>query len=205
MIILNDTEKYATDLWLENKKKSYDNSCGEESRVCNTIRLQKKLSEFFIKYKISSISDCPCGHYSWISNVINDFPEIEYNGYDVNRVLIERNQGFYSESKSKFNHFDFVFQTLPYADLIICRDGFQHLPEKYIIQSLYNFRNSGSKYLISTTYPSVEVNIDPYTKETKGWGYREINLCMAPFNLGKTIGWIDEPKFNRIQGIWKLN
>lgn len=205
MIILNDTEKYATDLWLENKKNGYDSSCGEESKTGHMLKVQKKLSDVLIKYDIKSMSDCPCGHFHWMQNVIHDFPELDYNGYDVNRIMIERNKGFYSEYKDQFHHFDFVFYTLPKTDLIFCRDGFQHLPEKYILQSLYNFRQSGSKYLISTTFPSLDINIDPYTKETKGWGYREINLCIPPFNMGKMIGWIDEPKFNKILGIWQIN
>lgn len=163
--------------WGSNESKS-----GVGSELGSTKRLRKELSFLFLKYKINSILDVPCGDFNWMSQV--DLSEIKYVGGDIVKEVVETN-------KIKFPSFDF-FQIditkdqLVKSDLVFTRDCFVHLSNESILKSLDNIKNSGSKFLLTTSFTKLCEN-----KNIQDGDWREINLMIPPFNL-KPIYLINE-------------
>ena len=118
-------------------------------------------------------------------NLLN-LSEINYVGYDINDLAIERNRK--NNSSITFVEFDMVNEVLPYADLIICRDCFFHLSNNFVLKVLNNFKLSGSKYLLATNHEQLDSNTDLTQKELdKEAGFRLINIRIAPFNFSESL------------------
>ena len=67
---------------------------------------------------------------------------------------------------------------LPKVDLIFCRDAFIHLSNNCCLKVVKNFKKSGSKFLLTTHFPTEKKN----TLITNGM-FRRINLEIKPFNF----------------------
>ncbi len=85
--------------------------------------------------------------------------------------------------------------SVPAADLVIARDILFHLSTAHIHTAIAAIQESKSKLLLTTTFPWVAGNSDlpPTAQAHLGfaaqphspvWGYREVNLDIAPFGLG---------------------
>lgn len=161
------------------------------------------------EYSIKSISDCPCGLFeNWMYMV--DLSSVCYIGYDINDLAIQRNKEV--NTRYSFVEFDMVNEILPSADLIICRDCFFHLPNSFVIKSIENFRKSGSKYLLATEHRWIKNNIELAVAELeREAGYRNINIEIAPYNMGPPIEihteelWAAREGGNRYLSLWKIN
>lgn len=161
---------------------STESKSGVGSELKITKKLRQELYFLFLKYKIKSILDVPCGDFNWFSNV--DLDGIEYIGGDIVSNLIESNKQKYPNHK--FLNIDITQDDLIKSDLVITRDCFVHLSNENIIKSIKNIQRSGSKYLLTTSFTKSCENIDI---EDGSW--REINLMVQPFNL-KPIYLINE-------------
>jgi hypothetical protein len=155
------------------------------------------------EYGVKSISDAPCGDYSWMAHV--NLTSISYTGYDINDVMLEDNKKKFPGVD--FKVFDIINGVLPKTDLIICRDCLFHLPIEAVVKTLKNFRDSQSTYLMSTTFDDVKVNSNlPIQQLPKEYGYRPINLRISPYGLGEYLDSVVETVCgNRIVGFWKIN
>jgi len=201
------TFKHSYNLELDNNRCSCGpGSDGELVKKSGTIEF---INNIIKKYKIKSISDCPCGLFeNWMRFV--DLTNVKYTGYDINDLAIERNKK--NNPDLSFFEFDIVDDKLPYADLVICRDCLFHLPDSFVLGAIENFYNSGSAYLLATDYSWVEVNTDLTKEELElECGFRFINLEIKPFNLGSTIEihneevWREyEGGHNRQMALWRL-
>ena len=109
--------------------------------------------------------------------------------------IIAENRRLYASDIVSFEHASLLNTSLPRADLIIARDILFHLNSAHIVSALANFRRSDSPWLLTTTFPWVTSNkdLEPKSEPYLGfqaqphkpvWGYREINLDIAPFDLG---------------------
>jgi hypothetical protein len=76
---------------------------------------------------------------------------------------------------------------LPAADLIVCRDGLVHLSFADARAAIENFRRSGSRYLLATTFVQRSENRDV---PTGGW--RVLNMQAPPFSFPAPLTTIDE-------------
>lgn len=161
---------------------SSESKSGVGSELNSTKRLRKELNFLFLKYKINSIFDVPCGDFNWMNQM--DLNDIEYVGGDIVKELIDINKTKFP--KLKFLHVDITKDNLVKSDLVITRDCFVHLSNENISKSIENIKNSGSKYFLSTSFTKLCDNIDI---EDGDW--REINLMIPPFNL-KPIYLINE-------------
>jgi len=194
-------EERATTLWRNHSRKGVP--CGIGSTLENTEIIRDYIEVIIKKYNIKSITDAPCGDYSWMSLV--DKQQATYNGYDINYEMLSENKLNYPDVM--FAHLDITTTMLPKTDLIICRDCLIHLCTEDNISVLSNFKKSGSKYLLSTTFDSVSENCniaDGYERET-GYGFRRVNLKIDPYNLGDSIDHVYEPVFDRFLALWELN
>jgi hypothetical protein len=77
---------------------------------------------------------------------------------------------------------DVINDPLPTVDLIFCRDCLVHFSYEHIQEALTNIKNSGSQYLLTTSFIKRRLNFDI---DTGDW--RPINLQIDPFNLGKPL------------------
>jgi hypothetical protein len=76
---------------------------------------------------------------------------------------------------------------LPAADLILCRDGSSTSRSPTRTPRSRNFRRSGSRYLLATTFVDRARNED---MATGGW--RALNLQAAPFGFPAPLALVDE-------------
>ena len=173
------THIYDNDLWGGGRCKS-----GMGSLLESTNNIRRELPYIFEKLEIKTLADAPCGVGDWLTHITANLQY--YFGYDiVVDAVLKRVQ-----NNSALNHFfsiaDITDQVLPSVDAILCRDCLVHLSNDLVISALKNFKKSGSKYLIATSYLN-EVN-----KDHNVGGWRATNLSIEPFNLPPPIYSIEE-------------
>jgi hypothetical protein len=167
------TEKFQS-IYKTNTWGSKESVSGEGSELYSTETIRKYLPFIFKNWEIKSMLDIPCGDFNWMKEV--DLTEINYHGADIVPEIIDNNKQKYSEIQ--FSTLDIVNDILPTADLVFVRDCLVHLSNENIIRSLRNIKSSGSKYLLTTSFPRWNHNRDI----TDG-DWRPINLMMEPFGL----------------------
>jgi hypothetical protein len=96
---------------------------------------------------------------------------------------------------------------LPRADVILCRDCLVHLSDEAAFASIANFKASGSRFLLSTTFYAQDEN---RRGSTGGW--RALNLQRPPFAFPAPILLIPERQFepdrtysDKSLGLWALS
>jgi len=160
----------------------------------NIERYVALIQEFLGNNEIRSVVEFGCSAWPHLHRV--NWDGIEYDGFDVVEALVDVATRRYEARNIQF-HVMTDGARLPRADLLICKDVFQHLPcsdIKYyigIFKSLY-------KYMLITDdiYPD-----DATNKDIEYGGYRAVRLDLEPFNErcavlqrleGKTFGidWI---------------
>ena len=151
---------------------------GPGSGLERTARLRGELPALLRNLGATSVLDVGCGDFHWMAHV--DLAGIEYRGIDVVPELIARNARLHGAPGRSFAVADLARDPLPEADAILCRDVFIHLPDDVILRALSNFRASGARHLIATTFPGA-----PNRRlRTLGYGWRPVDLEGPPFALG---------------------
>jgi hypothetical protein len=165
------TEIFKTNSWLGRASISGSGSDPDQTR-----NITAALPNLFRRFDIATVLDIPCGDFSWMSTI--DLSGVTYVGADIVKELIALNRARYEAENVAFTCTNMITDRLPRVDLILCRDGLVHLSLADIRRALNNFRRSGSKYLLTTTFPARNRNDDMYTG-----GWRPINLQIAPFSF----------------------
>jgi hypothetical protein len=147
---------------------------------------QSELISLIDQWNIGSIVDAPCGDLNWIRDVLAH-RELTYTGVDIVAELIERNIAAYATSRCGFVCGDMTRADLPEADLVLCRDGLVHLSFVDGLAAIRNFRRSGSRYLLTTTFIHRSTN-----KDVPTGGWRALNLQAPPFSLPPPLALLDE-------------
>ena len=136
-----------------------------------------------------------------------DLNNNDYIGYDVIDEIIDTNINKYSSNNIKFELKDIINDDIRKSDLIICRDFTFHISNENVLKLLDNFKKSGSKYLLSTSFNYIDINYDIDTS-SNGYGFRKINLLKPPFNLSNPIyEFIETHPDNQGRGmyLWEIN
>lgn len=171
---------------LEKMQGRRESASGPGSSLGNTVEIRSLIVETVKKYNIKTLLDLGCGDWHWMRDVFENagLKSLNYEGWDIHPGLIEELQGKYGSEYIQFRLADIIQTPMPRVDLIVCRDVLFHLENELVSRILHNIKASGSKYLISTTFPDEEENvaIKQYIP-IDGWGFRRINLDIAPFNL----------------------
>lgn len=168
---------------------------GPGSTLELTAELREHLPIVLANYDIRTMLDAPCGDWNWMRHV--DLGDVDYTGWDVEPTLV-------GENADRFGDFNRVFECvnlltvdeIPPVDLILCRDFFIHLPNKQICAVLDKFVASGSRYLLTTTFPDAGNDKDcPAAGHDDRPGYwaRPVNLCAPPFKFPEPTYVIAEP------------
>ncbi len=184
-----------------------ESASGPGSTLGATSKIRAQLQEVFKDLEIKSLVDIPCGDLYWMSKV--NLGNLSYTGLDIVPSLIESLRITYPMAKFKVH--DASSDPLEKYDLILCRDLFVHLTNTQICQALDHFRNSGSTYLLSTTFVDLNENVELRVPRI-GVGWRPINLSLHPFNLGKPEMTINEESSegggkyrDKSLSLWRLN
>lgn len=164
-------EIYHSNFW-----GSSESISGRGSTLEETALVIELINDLILKFNIKSILDIPCGDFNWMNKV--DLSSVSYIGADIVEEIIDKNNINFNSSNISFVVKDLINDPLPQCDLIIVRDCLVHLSNKDIQKSLINIKNSGSKYLLATSFPSFSHNNNIVTGE-----WRPLNLQRKPFNL----------------------
>lgn len=160
---------------------------GPGSTLQQTQAIRDGLEQLIKNFAIKSILDLPCGDFNWIKLV--DLSSCFYIGCDIVKPMIETNIKQYSDTSHIFLCADATKDALPKTDLILCRDLLVHLSFSDIKKVLHNFKKSGAKYLLTTTF--FVQRYDTNSDIVSG-GWRPLNLQNNPFNFPEPIVVINE-------------
>ncbi|MDR2407024.1 MAG: class I SAM-dependent methyltransferase [Bacteroidales bacterium] len=188
-----DSSNVFTNIYNLNLWESQESKSGLGSTIEATTIIRRQLPLIIEKYDIHSMLDVPCGDYNWMKMVEKT---CDYIGGDIVVDMIENNQKLYASEKVQFKLIDITKDTLPTVDLIFCKDCLQHLNDENVLKALHNFKNSGSKYLLVTSYPKTCINYD-----IEDGDYRALNLRKSPFYLPKPILKVKEAHHHGIKGV----
>ena len=113
------------------------------------------------------------------------FSHVDYEGWDAHEGMLKELTTKYGNDKTRFLYKDIVDSSYPDSiDLALCRDVLFHLKIENTLRVLHNIREAGIKYLLTTTYPDVEENVDIVEHGIRPqWGFYPLNLDIEPFNL----------------------
>ena len=163
------TNIYEKNLWQSAESKS-----GPGSELKSTEKIRAELPMLIDKFGIKSILDIPCGDMNWMSTINLD--NIKYIGADIVPAIIDSNRIIYPNKE--FKVLDITSDILPKVDLIFTRDCLGHLSNDNVIKAIKNAKESGSRYLLATSFTKWDKNPD-----IDNGGWKCINLMIHPFYL----------------------
>ena len=191
-------------LSLIGKFEKKETACGQGSTMKRTEDTREFLHRVLREYNIKSMIDIGCGDWNWMKTV--NLYGIDYTGYDFDWDFIKENQLDYPQHK--FVHWNVLeHNEYPKVDLILCRDFLIHFENNHIITLLNQFDRSGSKYLMTTSYP--DAGFEDFTEKQKKQKYtrnkrpsRAVDMSVL---MKDPIDYVVEKKnMNRILGLWEL-
>jgi SAM-dependent methyltransferase len=178
---------------------SDESASGPGSTLAATEVVRRVLRDVFHDYSVRSFMDIPCGDFNWMKAV--DLSGIDYLGVDIVADLIAENTRKFGSAQVHFRCADMLTDRLPGVDLILCRDCLFHYPNKSILRIVRNLKESGSKYIFTTTFPRLAENRDLSTAGK----FRPIDLQKPPFNFPEPLFVCDEGDGNgKWLGLWRL-
>ncbi len=183
-------------IYRQNHWGSAESVSGPGSELATTEKLRDAVVTLIKERAIKSIVDVPCGDFNWMRYVVDG---VDYTGIDIVPELIGDLQQRYSSGKTRFEVGDLIKGVLPKADLVICRDCFIHLSFADTISALATIRRSNSTYLLTNSYPAIEVNHDIVTGR-----FRLMNLSRAPYRLPPPLLKITENEPGKEIWLWKI-
>jgi hypothetical protein len=190
---------YSGNLWGEPESVS-----GPGSSLAATTVVRRELPTLLADLGIRTLLDAPCGDCHWILATPLDLDL--YIGADLVPALIERNVAELGGPGREFRVLDLTRDPLPAADAILCRDCLIHFSFRFIRRALDNFRQSGARYLLTTTYSGLPRNHDILSGQ-----WRPLDLELPPFGLPPPLRLIQEKEYaeggrtlRRSLGVWEL-
>lgn len=179
---------------------------GLGSETDATAVLRHELPVLLRKLGIGSLLDAPCGDAGWINQADLGIALI---GVDIVPDLIAtlRARAGRGEICGDYRLADITRDPLPCADAVLCRDCLVHLSFANIARAVANFRRSGATWLITTTFPDWQDNLDC---EDGDW--RALNFERTPFSWGPPVGLLNENCMeggggwrDKSLGVWRLS
>ena len=198
LLLPQNTKKVFRSIYKKNAWGAKESISGPGSTLAYTTELRLQLPGILASIGIKTLLDAPCGDCNWISKI--ELTGINYTGADIVPEIIEANKIKYSDKN--FINKNIIADKLPATDIVLCRDCFIHLRNAEIINVLQNFKRSGIRYLLASTYP-VERNTEILTGH-----FRPVNLELPPFNLQAPLQKIkDFPEGSTVRylGLWLLD
>lgn len=162
-----------------------DSRSGAGSDLLQTEIIRREIPRILRETGVRSMLDAPCGDWFWMREV--NLGIERYIGVDIVDALIASNQAQFGRGGVSFDALDLSKDKLPKVDLIFSRDCLVHLSFDDTLRILRNFKASGAKYLLTTTFT------DRSSNEDLGDGFwRPLNMQIAPFNFPPPIQLVNE-------------
>lgn len=195
-----------SDIYNSNHWQSQESISGSGSETKQTETIIRGLEKLLKEKNIESVLDLPCGDFNWMQKV--DLSNIDYTGADIVEDLIASNIMKYKDRENiKFKVLNLITDPLPKTDLIFVRDCLVHLSFEDINNAINNIKSSGSKYLLTTTFTDLQLNLDIVTGD-----WRPLNLQEKPFNFSKPLLVINEnctegngKSKDKSMALWEIN
>jgi len=166
-------------------KEGAETVSGPGSTLLQTGVIRAELPILMDEINAESLLDVPCGDLHWMKHTKLNIKR--YIGVDIVPELIEQNKQKFGSDTREFFKLDIAKDDLPQIDIILCRDFLPHLTFRDMFSVIKNFKNTGSQYLLTTTYTDVKTN---WNIITGSW--RPINLQLPPLNFPRPIKLINE-------------
>jgi hypothetical protein len=190
---------YETNMWGGEESRS-----GVGAAASATAHLRPQLLELLLQIQTRTLLDIPCGDFGWISEVADRVPW--YVGADIVDELIQKNIRDYSGPNKIFVRLDVTSDTLPEADVILCRDCLVHFSFENIFKALANIKRGTARYLATTTFPG-----HPKNHDIMDGDWRLLNLQIPPFSFPDPIRVINEgcteldgTYADKSLGVWRI-
>lgn len=186
---------YDTGVWRHGQHDTTPGS-GAGSSVAATAALRHALPSLLNDLNAKTLLDLGCGDFSWMQHVSIGQT---YVGVDVVEDVIETNTKLYGQPGRVFETRDATVDTLPDADVVLCREVMFHLSFDDIMKLLRNVLSKKRSYLIATSDRLTAFNSDIPTGD-----FRLLNLQAGPLKFPPPDHVIDDSAVfsRRIIGVW---
>ena len=198
-------EEVFSEIYQNNAWSGQESRSGTGSDSTQTQTIANAIPDLLRRFNLSSMLDVPCGDFRWMKDV--NLEGIQYIGADIVPEIVLRNEQQFGNDWQRFQQLDLIRDTIPTVDLIFCRDCLVHLSHQAVQESLRNICDSGSKFLLTTTFPNRTVNEDILTGQ-----WRVLNLEMDPFNFPSPIELLNEQftegdgaYHDKSLGLWRIS
>jgi hypothetical protein len=189
-------QKVFSRIYMDNVWRNPESRSGTCATHTRTEVVRQALPRLVKDLGVRTFLDAPCGDFNWMKLV--SLGVDKYIGADIVPDLIARNQQAYGDGTREFRVLDITRHGLPAVDLILCRDCLVHLSFEQTAAAIANFKRSGSKYLLTTTYTATTRNSDIATGDCF-----MLNLELPPFGFPVPLrSIVEEP--GRCLGLWRL-
>jgi len=185
--------------------QGHESVSGPGSSLQQTKEIRRQLPLLLQHLEARVLLDAGCGDFHWLAEIRLGVES--YIGIDVLEDLIRRNNERHATPGRAFLIRNLLVDQLPKADVVLCRDCLGHLAFGDIVRALRGFVASGSRYLLTTTFPGRPRNTDI---STGGW--RPLNLQAAPFAFPPPLHIINEKCSqsagafsDKSLGLWRLS
>ena len=162
---------YETNLWADPESRSGVGSALDSTRV-----IRAELPEALRELKTRVLLDAPCGDFTWMGHV--DLGGIEYIGGDIVSTIVEENTRKHASAGRRFIELDLTRDSLPDADVLLCRDCLVHLSYANIEKVLANIARSNIRYVLMTSFPGRRDNYDVVDGD-----WRALDFQAPPFSF----------------------
>jgi hypothetical protein len=206
-----EMERVFGDLFHTNAWGDDESVSGPGSNLVYSAAIRAALPGLLRELEVRTLLDLPCGDFFWMKEVDLEAAGVErYLGADVVPELIERNSGLYRGAGRTFLRLDLTRDPLPPADLVLCRDCLVHLSFEDAFRALANLKRSGSRYLLTTTFPAFYGQGENPDIPTGHW--RPLDFEAAPFRLPPPLRVVseeytgDEGRYrDKSLGLWRIS
>jgi len=149
-------------------------SSGVGSMPVNAADYAAFLTNFMHRNAVESVVDLGCG--DWQFSRFIDWSKVRYYGTDVVESVVARNRQLFAQSNIVFEPFRSV-EELPPADLLVCKDVLQHLPNPLVQHYLDVFKTK-YRYLLITNDDAPEAYLN---QDIPAGGWRTLRFDRPPF------------------------
>jgi len=199
------TEETFAEIFLSNHWSGNESVSGSGSAIKQTNEISREIPILVKELGIKKFLDVPCGDFNWFSKMKMNLEQ--YIGADIIEDIVNRNNKLFGKNNLTFVTLDLIRDSLPEADLLLCRDCFVHLSHNDILTAIENIKRADIKYLLTTTFSEGEENEDIVTGD-----WRIINLEKDPFNFPRPMKLINEKctegagtYADKCLGLWRVS
>ena len=115
---------YSSGSW--GKNDAGEGYSGTGSTVEATVVYRAFLQAFMKTHDVHSVVDAGCGDWEFSRTI--DWTGVDYKGYDIVAPVIQKDTKRYAAPNIAFFVANIVEDDLPTADLLVCKNVLQHLP-----------------------------------------------------------------------------